>query len=163
MRSAASWVTSNVLLAGILSITYQGLSGRPARPPKLIPCRWPIVYWCRPRCWPSTLPWRSVNGAGLIVNVLAEEVGKSTLADKTDASAVLLAVIGQSQRRCQTSYVGFCQSPKGKRQRASLCLGTAVRNRFGLCWHPALSEIGWAPRGLATDIRWLSGIGLLRT
>ena len=55
------------------------------------------------------------HGAGLIVNVLAEEVGKSTLADKTDASAVLLAVIGQSQRRCQTSYVGFLPIAQGKK------------------------------------------------
>jgi hypothetical protein len=34
------------------------------------------------------------HGAGLIVNVLAEKVGKSALTDKADASAVFLAMIG---------------------------------------------------------------------
>ena len=34
------------------------------------------------------------RGTGLIVNVLAEKVGKSALADEADASAVFLAVIG---------------------------------------------------------------------
>ena len=55
--------------------------------------------------------------AGFILNVLGKKVGKTTLTDKANAGAVFFAMVSQTKRLRQASYVWFL--PIAQRKKAA--------------------------------------------